>query len=282
MELELYNQKTFEDLKNINEYGVEFWYARDLMIALGYVKWGNFVKVIDKAKSSAETSNINIFEHFADVSKTIKMPKNAEKKIDDIMLSRYACYLIVQNGDPRKKMIALGQQYFAIQTRKQELSEEKAPKDLTEEEKRLLLRGHVKGFNKKLASAAKECGVDNYGKFNNAGYMGLYGGETAQAIKVRKKLKKNDNILDFMGSTELAANFFRITQTEERLKKGDITTQSAADLTHFEIGKKVRATMKEISGTVPEKLPTPEKSIKEIEKEKKKLTNNKTKKVIKK
>lgn len=124
------------------------------MTALGYVKWGNFVKVIDKAKSSAETTNINIFEHFADVSKTIKMPKNAEKKIDDIMLSRYACYLIVQNGDPRKKMIALGQQYFAIQTRKQELSEEKVPKDLTEEEKRLLLRGHVKGFNKKLASAA--------------------------------------------------------------------------------------------------------------------------------
>ena len=138
MELELYTQKTFEDLKNINEYGVEFWYARDLMTALGYVKWGNFVKVIDKAKSSAETSNINVFEHFADVSKTIKMPKNAEKKIDDIMLSRYACYLIVQNGDPRKKMIALGQQYFAIQTRKQELSEEKEHKDLTEEEKRLL------------------------------------------------------------------------------------------------------------------------------------------------
>ena len=280
-EIELYTQKTFEDLKNINEYGVEFWYARDLMTALGYVKWGNFVRVIDKAKSSVETTNIKVFEHFADVSKTIKMPKNAEKKIDDIMLSRYACYLIVQNGDPRKKMIALGQQYFAIQTRKQELIEEETHKDLTEEEKRLLLRGNVKGFNKKLASAAKECGVDNYGKFNNAGYMGLYGGETAQAIKVRKKLKKNDNILDFMGSTELAANFFRITQTEERLKKGDITTQSAADLTHFEIGKKVRATMKEISGTVPEKLPTPEKSIKEIEKEKKKL-DNKTKKAIKK
>ena len=208
MELELYNQKTFEDLKNINEYGVEFWYARDLMTALGYVKWGNFVKVIDKAKSSAETSNINIFEHFADVSKTIKMPKNAEKKIDDIMLSRYACYLIVQNGDPRKKMIALGQQYFAIQTRKQELREEKEHKDLTEEEKRLLLRGHVKGFNKKLASAAKECGVDNYGKFNNAGYMGLYGGETAQAIKVRKKLKKNDNILDFYGIHRISCKLF--------------------------------------------------------------------------
>lgn len=276
-ELELYNQKTFEDLKNINEYGVEFWYARDLMTALGYVKWGNFVKVIDKAKSSAETTNIKVFEHFADVSKTIKMPKNAEKKIDDIMLSRYACYLIVQNGDPRKKMIALGQHYFAIQTRKQELSE-KNFEELTEDERRLLLRGDVTNHNTKLFKVAKDCGVENYARFNNAGYAGLYDGETAEDIKNRKGLKKSESILDNMGSTELVANLFRITQTEERMKKGDIQGQSKADVTHYSIGKKVRETMIEISGIAPEKLPTPEKSIQQLQREKKKL-ENKTKKI---
>ena len=150
MDIALYSERIFEEIKHVDENGIEFWYARDLMTALGYVKWGNFVKVIDKAKFSAETTNINIFEHFADASKTIKMPKNAEKKIDDIMLSRYACYLIVQNGDPRKKMIALGQQYFAIQTRKQEIAETDF-KELSEDDRRLKLREDVRDFNKKLA-----------------------------------------------------------------------------------------------------------------------------------
>ena len=255
-ELELYNQKTFEDLKHITEDGVEYWYARELMTALGYSKWGNFIKVINKAKNSMESTDIVLSDHFADV------------------------YLIVQNGDPRKKMIALGQQYFAIQTRKQELSE-KQFNELSEDERRLVLRDDVTGFNKKLFKAAKDCGVENYGRFNNAGYMGLYGGETAADIKKRKKLGKNEDILDNMGSTELAANLFRITQTEERLKKGDIVGQILADKTHFNIGKKVRETMEEISETVPEELPTPEKSKKILKKEKKKI-ENKAKKIIKK
>ena len=270
MDIEKYNQKTFEDIKHIDGGGVEYWLARELQEVLDYKEWRNFLKVIDKAKTSIEVTNINISEHFVDVNKTIEMPNDAEKLILDIMLTRYACYLIVQNGDPRKKMIALGQQYFAIQTRKQEI-EEKDFEELSEDERRLLLRSDVRGFNKKLAKAAQNCGVENFGRFQNAGYKGLYDGETAADIKQRKSLKKNEDILDHMGSTELAANFFRITQTEERLKKGDIKGQEKADTTHYNIGKKVRETMKEISGVLPEELPTPEKSIKQIEKEKKLL-----------
>ena len=270
MDIEKYNQKTFEDIKHIDNNGIEYWLARELQEVLDYKEWRNFLKVIDKARTSVKTSNINISDHFVDINKTIKMPKGAEKNILDIMLTRYACYLIVQNGDPRKKMIALGQQYFAIQTRKQEI-EEKDFEELSEDERRLLLRSDVRGFNKKLAKAAQNCGVENFGRFQNAGYKGLYDGETAADIKQRKNLKKNEDILDHMGSTELAANFFRITQTEERLKKGDIKGQEKADTTHYNIGKKVRETMKEISGVLPEELPTPEKSIKQIEKEKKLL-----------
>lgn len=276
MDIEIYNQKTFEDIKHITEDGIEYWLARELQEILGYSKWGNFLNVIEKAKQSIETSNIEMSDHFADVGKTIKMPKGAEKIILDIMLTRYACYLIVQNGDPRKKMIALGQQYFAVQTRKQEIIE-KDFEELTEDERRILLRSDVRGFNKKLAKAAQDCGVENFARFQNFGYRGLYGGETAADIKARKNLKKSEDILDFMGSTELAANFFRITQTEERLKKGDIQGEDKANKTHYNIGKKVRETMEEISGVLPEKLPTPEKSVKELEKEKKLLEkkNNK-------
>lgn len=202
MEISLYNEKTFEDIKHIDENGIEYWLARELQEILGYTKWSNFLNVIEKAKNSVETSEIEVSDHFADVGKTIKMPKGAEKIIPDIMLTRYACYLIVQNGDPRKKMIALGQQYFAIQTRKQELSDREF-EELSEDERRLLLRSDVKGFNKKLFKAAQDCGVDNFGKFQNAGYKGLYNGETASDIKKRKNLKKNEEILDYMGSTEL-------------------------------------------------------------------------------
>lgn len=278
MNIEIYNQKTFEDIKHITEDRIEYWLARELQEILGYSKWGNFLNVIEKAKQSIETSDIAVSDHFADVGKTIKMPKGAEKIIPDIMLTRYACYLIVQNGDPRKKMIALGQQYFAVQTRKQEIIE-KDFEELTEDERRLLLRSDVKGFNKKLAKAAQDCGVENFGKFQNFGYKGLYGGETAADIKARKKLKKSEDILDYMGSTELAANFFRITQTEERLKKGDIQGEDKANKTHYNIGKKVRETMEEISGVLPEELPTPEKSVKELEKEKKLLEKKNTKKI---
>ena len=278
MDIEIYNQKTFEDIKHITEDGVEYWLARELQEILGYKEWRNFLKVIEKAKVSVEATDIGIFDHFVDVNKTIKMPKGAEKIIPDIMLTRYACYLIVQNGDPRKKMIALGQQYFAVQTRKQEIIE-KDFEELTEDERRILLRSDVKGFNKKLAKAAQDCGVSNFGKFQNFGYRGLYGGETAADIKARKNLKKSEDILDYMGSTELAANFFRITQTEERLKKGDIKGEDKANKTHYNIGKKVRETMEEISGVLPGELPTPEKSVKELEKEKKLLEKKNAKKI---
>lgn len=273
MDIEIYNQKTFEDIKHITEDDVEYWLARELQEILGYSKWGNFLNVIEKAKQSVETSDIEVSDHFADVSKMVEIGSGTTRNIDDIMLTRYACYLIVQNGDPRKKMIALGQQYFAVQTRKQEIIE-KDFEELTEDERRILLRSDVKGFNKKLAKAAQDCGVENFARFQNFGYRGLYGGETAADIKVRKNLKKSEDILDFMGSTELAANFFRITQTEERLKKGDIKGEDKANKTHYNIGKKVRETMEEISGVLPEELPTPEKSVKELEKEKKLLEKN--------
>ncbi len=273
MNLEIYNQKTFEDIKHINDDGIEFWYARELQEVLGYKEWRNFLKVIDRAIQSLETSFLDKSDHFVEVNKIVKAGISS-KEINDMILSRYACYLIVQNGDPRKKMIALGQQYFAIQTRKQELTE-KEFEELSEEERRLILRKDVTGFNKKLFAAAQNSGVNNFARFNNAGYKGLYGGETAQDIKERKGLKGKENILDHMGSTELAANLFRITQTEERLKKGDIKRQEQADNTHYKIGEKVRETMKEISGITPEQLPTPDKSIKQLEQEKKKLIKKK-------
>ena len=185
MNIEIYSEKFFEDIKHITEDGIEYWLARELQEILEYSKWGNFLNVIEKAKTSVEATNIEVSDHFADVGKTIKMPKGAEKIIPDIMLTRYACYLIVQNGDPRKKMIALGQQYFAVQTRKQEIIE-KDFEELTEDERRILLRSDVKGFNKKLAKAAQDCGVENFAKFQNFGYRGLYGGETAADIKIRK------------------------------------------------------------------------------------------------
>lgn len=278
MNIEIYSEKFFEDIKHITEDGIEYWLARELQKILGYKEWRNFLKVIEKAKTSVEATNIGVPDHFVDINKMVDIGSGTTRKIDDIMLTRYACYLIVQNGDPRKKMIALGQQYFAVQTRKQEIIE-KDFEELTEEERRILLRSDVRGFNKKLAKAAQDCGVENFAKFQNFGYRGLYGGETAADIKARKNLKKSEDILDYMGSTELAANFFRITQTEERLKKGDIQGEDNANKTHYNVGKKVRETMKEISGTLPEELPTPEKSVKELEKEKKLLGKKNTKKI---
>lgn len=280
MNLKIYTEKIFEEIKHIDENGDEFWYARELMGILEYLKWGNFIKVINKAKLSLKNTDITESKHFADVGKTIQMPKNATKEISDIKLTRYACYLIVQNADPRKKSVALGQQYFAIQTRKQELAETDF-EELSEDDRRLKLREDVKDFNKKLAKEAKNVGVQNFGKFQNFGYKGLYNGETADDIKKRKNLNEKEQILDHMGSTELAANYFRITQTEERLKKGDIQGEDKANNTHFNIGKKVRETMIEISGTKPEELSTPEKSIKQLQKENK-LLNKANKKKLKK
>ena len=280
MDIVQYSERIFEEIKHIDENGIEFWYARDLMGILEYSKWGNFVKVINKAKLSLENTDIAISDHFADVGKMVQIGSNSERQVDDIKLTRYACYLIVQNADPRKKSVALGQQYFAIQTRKQELSE-KNIKELSEDDKRLLARESITKENKNLFSSAKNVGVENFGKFNNAGYQGLYDGETAEDIKKRKNLNKKEQILDHMGSTELAANLFRITQTDEVLKRGEVKGESEATQTHFNVGVKVRETMIEISGTKPEELPTPEKSIKEIQKEKRLLDKENKKKLKK-
>ena len=260
-------EKNFENIKHIDENGIEFWYARELMEMLEYSKWGNFIKVIDKAKKSCENSNNIVFEHFADVGKTIKMPKNAKKTIDDMKLTRYACYLIAQNGDSRKMAIALAQTYFAVQTRKQEITRQEY-ENLSEDDKRLYTRQNVKDKNKYLFDTAKLAGVKNYGKFNNYGYRGLYNGETAKDIANRKGISEKEDILDYMSSTELAANLFRITQTDEVLKNKNINNEDDACITHHKVGQAVRQTIRKIGGTMPEDLPTPAKSTKQIEKEK--------------
>ena len=272
--LVLYNEQVFENIKKIDENGVEYWEARELQKILEYKKWENFYKVLERAMMACTLSNNDISYHFPEVRKMIKMPKNATKDIIDFKLSRYACYLIVQNGDPKKEVIALGQTYFAVQTRKQEITEEQFM-NLSEDEKRLYTRINVNNKNKKLFYTAKNAGVSNFGKFNNYGYQGLYNGETAEDIVKRKEINENEDILDWMGSTELAANLFRITQTEDVLDKKNIKGETNACETHYKVGKAVRNTIKEIGGTMPEELPTPEKSVKEIENEiKNKLINS--------
>ena len=264
------NNKSFEDIKHIDENGVEFWYARELMSILEYNKWENFEKVINKAKDACENSGITVVDHFPDIRKTIKMPKGAEKTILDYKLTRYACYLIAQNGDSRKTVIALAQTYFAVQTRKQEITE-KEYSMLTEDEKRFYQRNLTRKGNYSLNQTAKKAGVKNFDKFHNAGYKGLYNGETADDIAKRKGLRYREDILDNMGSTELIANLFRISQTEEKLKKDNVDTEKEACKTHNKIGKIVRKAIKEAGGTMPEDLPTPQKSLKQLEKENKKL-----------
>ena len=261
-------ENTFESIKHVDESGVEFWYARELMIILQYTKWQNFEKIIDKAKISCENSDISVFEHFTDVSKTIKMPKGAEKIILDYKLTRYACYLIAQNGDSRKETIALAQTYFAIQTRKQEITE-KEDSMLTEDEKRLYQRNLTRRGNYSLNQTAKKAGVKNFDRFHNYGYKGLYNGETADDIAKRKGLRYREDILDNMGSDELIANLFRISQTEQKLKRDNVKTEEKANITHYNIGKNIREVIAKNGGTMPEDLPTPNKSLKQIEKENK-------------
>nr|MBP3681019.1 DNA damage-inducible protein D [Clostridia bacterium] len=270
--LEKNNNKTFEDIKHIDENGIEFWYARELMTILQYANWQNFEKIIEKAKISCKNSDINVFEHFTDVNKLSKRANNAEVTINDYKLTRYACYIIAQNGDSRKKVIALAQTYFAIQTRKQEISE-KEYSSLTEDEKRFYQRDLTRKGNYSLNQTAKKSGVKNFDKFHNAGYKGLYNGETADDIAKRKGLRYREDILDNMGSEELAANLFRITQTESRLKKDKVDTEKQACDTHNKIGKIVRKAIKEAGGTMPEDLPTPKKSLKQLEKENSKSLN---------
>ena len=243
-EKESYDNQNVEDIKHIDENGVEFWYARELQLALNYKEWRKFENVISKAKKSCKNSDVSVFEHFVNVDKTIKMPKGATKNIRDYKLTRYACYLIAQNGDSRKKVIALAQTYFAIQTRKQEISEKEYTL-LTEDEKRFYQRNLTRKGNYSLNQAAKNAGVKNFDKFHNAGYKGLYNGETADDIAKRKGLKYREDILDNMGSEELAANLFRITQTESRLKRDKVDTEKTACDTHNKIGKIVRKAIKQ-------------------------------------
>jgi len=261
---------TFEDIKHIDSNNNEYWNARELMIALEYSKWENFHKVIKNAMIACENSNYTIAGCFPEVRKTSKMPNGGVKKILDYKLNRYACYLIVQNADPRKEVVALGQTYFAIQTRKQEISELEY-NELTEDEKRFYQRNLTKKGNYSLNQVAKNAGVKNYDKFHNYGYKGLYNGETADDIAKRKKLRYREDILDNMGSDELIVNLFRISQTEQKLKKENIKTEKEANKAHYEVGSKIRKTIKELGGTMPEELPTPNKSLKELEKERKKL-----------
>ena len=266
--------KSFEDIKHIDENGVEFWYARELMPILQYSNWQNFEKIIDKAKISCENSGISVFEHFIDVNKLSKRANNAEVEIKDYELTRYACYLIAQNGDSRKKVIALAQTYFAVQTRKQEISE-KEYSMLTEDEKRFYQRDLTRKGNYSLNQTAKKAGVKNFDKFHNAGYKGLYNGETADDIAKRKGLRYREDILDNMGSDELIANLFRISQTEQKLKKDNIQTEKEANKTHYNISKNIREVIAKNGGTMPEELPTPKKSLKQLEKENKKTLKRK-------
>ncbi len=238
--------------------------------ALDYKKWRKFVGVIQKAKFACDISGINTDDHFVGADKMIDLAKKAKRTVLDYKLSRYACYLIVQNSDPRKEVVALGQTYFAIQTRKQELSE-KNYNELSEDEKRFYQRDLTRKGNFSLNQTAKNCGVINFDKFHNAGYKGLYNGETANDIAKRKKLRYREDILDNMGSDELIANLFRISQTEQKLKNENIKLESDANKTHYEVGKKIRNTIEELGGTMPEDLPTPNKSLKELEKNNKNL-----------
>ncbi|MFA5748402.1 MAG: DNA damage-inducible protein D [Candidatus Absconditabacterales bacterium] len=240
----------FDDIKKINEYGQEYRTARKLAKTLNYIDFGNFENVIRKAKITCQNSGQNVNDHFGDITEMVDLGSGSQRGFSSYKLSRYACYLIAMEAEGGKSEVALAKTYFAIQTRKQEMQDQ-----YMEDNKRLYLREEMKTHNKKLMSTAKEAGVNNYANFNDAGYIGLYGMRVNQVKKV-KKLEASDNLLDNIGSEELAANLFRATQTEAKIKRDGIVGQNKADLTHFEVGKKVRKTIQEIGGTMPEKLPT--------------------------
>ena len=265
-----YTTKLFEDIKHIDEFGNEYWLARELQNILEYTQWRRFENVINKAKIACKNSNIKVDDHFANVGKMVDIGSNTKRITKDYRLTRYACYLIAQNGDSRKEVIALAQTYFAIQTRKQELSE-KEYNELTEDEKRLYRRNQARKGNYNLNKTAVKSGVKDLARFHNAGYKGLYNGETADDIFKRKKLRYREDILDNMGSEELADNIFRIAQTDAKLKRDNVDNEYKANYVHYEVGKEIRNSIKRLGGTMPENLPTPYKSLKELEKENKKL-----------
>ena len=267
-ELKEYKEKMFEDIKHIDENGNEYWNARELMPLLEYTEWRKFKGVIIKAIINCKSSNYKALDHFVGADKMVYIGSNTKRNINDYKLSRYACYLIVLNCDPRKKVIALAKTYFAIQTRKQELSDNEY-NVLAEDEKRIYRRNQVKKGNYNLNKTAINSGVKDLARFHNAGYKGLYDGNTADDIFKRKKLRYREDILDNMGSEELAANLFRITQTESKLKNDNIQGENKAKATHYEVGQEVRNTIKRLGGTMPEDLPTPSRSLKELEKENK-------------
>ncbi|HFU4217364.1 TPA: DNA damage-inducible protein D [Streptococcus suis] len=267
-DLQRYDELAFENIKHTDEDGVEYWYARELQTVLEYAKWDNFFNVIERAKIACENTGNPVAMNFPEVSKIVQLPLG-DREIKDYKLSRYACYLIVQNGDPRKEVIALGQSYFAIKTRQQELADNF--NKLDEEHKRLAIRQEMKEHNKSLAEAAKMSGVTNYGKFQNFGYKGLYGGMSMQDIHDRKELEKGQSILDYMGSAELAANLFRATQTDEVLRNRQIYDENLANDTHFNVGRTIRKTMQELGTTMPENLPTPQESIQDLKRKHKQL-----------
>ena len=259
--------KRFEDIKQIRADGTEFWSARELAPALEYTKWENFQNVIKRAMIACENSGHSVEDDFPEVRKIVDAGITS-KPVKDYELTRYACYLIVQNGDPRKEVIALGPTYFAIQTYRQEVADHF--NELDEDRRRLVVRGDIKQWNQMLAETAHNAGVitnEEFAIFQNAGYMGLYGGLDVDDIHKRKNLEVGQKILDYMGSTELIANLFRISQTEEKLRKDEVDNAKTATSIHYSVGKEVRSAIEKIGGTMPEDLPTPEKSIQEIEKE---------------
>jgi DNA-damage-inducible protein D len=255
----------FEKIKQINEYGQEFWSARELAKLIEYTDFRNFVNVIEKAKQACFNSGQEVYDHFVEVNEMVQIGSGATREMKSFTLSRYACYLIIQNADPSKEIVALGQTYFAVQTRIQELSEIDS-----EDKKRMFLRDELKNHNVKLADAAKNAGVIeaiDYAVFQDHGYKGLYGGLGAKDIHAKKELKKSQKILDHMGSTELAANLFRATQAEEKLRRENVKGKAKANKTHYDVGKKVRETIEELGGTMPEDLPVAD-SIKKLEQKK--------------
>jgi len=280
MEKDKKNEQTsvFEQIKKVDEQGIEYWSARQLWKILEYAEYRHFVPVIEKAKIACKNSGHPVENHFEDMLEMVPIGSGTERSLDTVKLSRYACYLIVQNADPSKEVVANGQTYFAVQTRIAEIRQmEEYARLNTENEKRLFLRNELTRHNIQLADAAKNAGVIepiDYAVFQNHGYQGLYGGLDAKDIHAKKGLKKSQKILDHMGSTELAANLFRATQTEEKLRRENIKGKNKANKTHYDVGAKVRKTIKELGGTMPEELPVAE-SIKEIEnKEQKRLKSN--------
>lgn len=260
----------FEAIRHSDKKGEEYWLARELATLLDYVQYRNFLLVADKASEACRNSGHSEQDHFADISKMVELGSGAYRQVDDIQLSRYACYLIVQNADPSKPIVAFGQTYFALQTRRQELGDADRFGQLPEDERRLAIRHELSEHNKALSAAAKGAGVEtpiDYAIFQDHGYKGLYGGLGAKDLHSKRELKKSERILDHMGSTELAANLFRATQAEEKLKRESIKGKVQANKAHFEVGAKVRQTIKELGSTMPENLPTPAKSIKQIERE---------------